>query len=97
MAAYGIDADFWAGRRVFVTGHTGFKGAWLTFRLLGLGAKVTGFALPPATQPNLFDSLGLADGIQHVLGDIRDAESLGAAVKAAQPDIVLHLAAQALV
>ena len=97
MAAYGVDADFWAGRRVFVTGHTGFKGAWLTFRLLGLGAKVTGFALPPATEPNLFESLGLADGMQHVPGDIRDAESLSTAVAAAQPEVVLHLAAQALV
>ncbi len=97
MAAYGVDPDFWAGRRVFVTGHTGFKGAWLLFRLLGLGARVSGYALSPATEPNLFESLGLASDIQHSLGDIRDAESLAATVAAAKPEIVFHLAAQALV
>ena len=97
MAAYGVDPHFWTGRKVFVTGHTGFKGAWLSFRLLGLGAKVSGFALPPATEPNLFESLGLAKGMQHSLGDIRDAESLNAAITEAQPEVVFHLAAQALV
>lgn len=85
------------GRRVFITGHTGFKGSWLAFILHEIGAKVRGFALPPATTVNHFDLLGLADKIEHVVGDIRDAEHLARAMAEFQPDIVLHLAAQALV
>lgn len=85
------------GRRVFITGHTGFKGSWLAFILHEIGAKVRGFALPPATTVNHFDLLGLADKIEHVVGDIRDAEHLARAIAEFQPDIVLHLAAQALV
>lgn len=87
----------YAGKKVLVTGHTGFKGAWLTEWLLSLGAKVTGFSLPPPTQPSLFEQLGLADRIQHIVGDVRDAQALSAAVLAAQPDFILHLAAQSLV
>ncbi len=85
------------GRRVFITGHTGFKGSWLAFILHEIGAKVRGFALPPATAVNHFDLLGLTDKIEHVVGDIRDAEHLARAMAEFQPDIVLHLAAQALV
>lgn len=87
----------YAGKMVFVTGHTGFKGAWLTEWLLSLGAKVTGFSLPPPTQPSLFDQLGLADRIRNIVGDVRDAQALAAAVTAARPDFIFHLAAQPLV
>lgn len=87
----------YAGKKVFVTGHTGFKGAWLTEWLLNLGAKVTGFSLPPPTQPSLFDQLGLAERINHIAGDVRDTAALSAAVAAAQPDFIFHLAAQPLV
>ena len=85
------------GRRVFVTGHTGFKGSWLTFWLLSLGAHVTGYSLEPPTEPALFDKLGLADRIDHNIGDIRDLKHLQGVMIAAQPEIVFHLAAQPLV
>ncbi len=97
MAAYGVDESFWRGRSVFVTGHTGFKGAWLTLRLLDLGAEVTGFALPPDSQPSLFEGLALASDISHIEGDVRDAQALDSALSHAKPEIVFHLAAQALV
>ena len=84
-------------RRVFVTGHTGFKGAWLSEWLLSLGAQVTGFALPPPTTPSLFEQLGLAARLSDVRGDVRDAAALDAALAAADPEIVFHLAAQPLV
>jgi len=85
------------GKRVLLTGHTGFKGAWLAEWLLGLGAKVTGLALPPATEPALFDQLGLAGRLDHRIGDIRDLATVRAVVAECQPDYVFHLAAQALV
>jgi CDP-glucose 4,6-dehydratase len=85
------------GKRVLITGHTGFKGAWLAEWLLGLGAEVTGLALPPPTTPALFDQLGLADRLRHVIGDVRDLASVRAVVDAARPDFVFHLAAQPLV
>ena len=87
----------WQGKRVLLTGHTGFKGAWLAARLHGLGAVVTGLALPPAPGPSLYEALGLAGGLaQHVV-DLRDEPAVKAAVAAARPEIVLHLAAQAIV
>ena len=89
--------DSYRGRRVFLTGHTGFKGSWLAEWLLGLGAEVTGYALPPPTQPALFEQLGLAGRLKHIEADIRDLARLTAAVKEAQPDFVFHLAAQPLV
>ena len=89
-----VDPDYWRGRRVFLTGHTGFKGAWLAFWLAEMGAEVTGYALPPLGEPALFDLLGLPPG--H-FADIRDAAALAAAVEAAQPEVVFHLAAQAIV
>ncbi|MFI3219153.1 MAG: CDP-glucose 4,6-dehydratase [Methylococcales bacterium] len=90
--------DFWQNKRVFLTGHTGFKGSWLALWLQFMGAKVTGYALSPPTEPNLFTVANIEQGlINHIIGDIRNAEQLKAAMQAAQPDIVLHLAAQALV
>jgi len=91
------DLNFFKGRRVFITGHTGFKGAWLTFWLLRRGALVTGFSLDVPTSPSLFESLGLARDIQHITGDIRDAEYLSNVLEGEQPEIVFHLAAQPLV
>jgi CDP-glucose 4,6-dehydratase len=91
------DLNFFTGRRVFITGHTGFKGTWLTLWLLRHGALITGFSLDVPTSPSLFDSLGLAADIQHVTGDIRDAEYLSNVLEGEQPEIVFHLAAQPLV
>ena len=85
------------GKRVLVTGHTGFKGTWLTFLLKELGAEVMGYALPPEPGPSHFMSLGMQGKINHVLGDVRDADDLNAAIQSFQPEIVFHLAAQALV
>jgi len=88
---------FYRGRRVLVTGHTGFKGSWLAHWLLSLGAEVHGVALAPATDPALFTALDLAPRMQHRLLDVRDADALTAAVAEIRPEVVLHLAAQSLV
>ena len=87
----------YAGKKVFVTGHTGFKGSWLCEWLLQLGAEVTGFSLQSPTQPALFDQLGLAPRLRHHIGDIRDRAALGRALAEAKPDFLFHLAAQPLV
>lgn len=92
-----VDPAFWQGRRVFMTGHTGFKGAWLSEWLLDLGAELTGYALAPPTEPSLFDQLGLAQRMHHIQADINDRQALAEAVVRADPEIVLHLAAQPLV
>jgi len=89
--------DTYRGKRVLITGHTGFKGSWLAEWLLGLGAQVTGLALPPPTEPALFDQLGLAERIDHVVGDIRDRDLVRKVVERVRPDFVFHLAAQPLV
>jgi CDP-glucose 4,6-dehydratase len=89
--------DFYRNKRVFLTGHTGFKGAWLALWLSEMGAQVTGYALPPATDPNLFFLTGLEERIQSISGDIRDLGRLSDAISQAKPDLVFHLAAQALV
>lgn len=86
-----------SGRRIFITGHTGFKGSWLTWWLLRLGADITGYALEPDTTPALFDLLDLRSRITHHAADICDLERLRAAISQTQPDVVLHLAAQPLV
>jgi CDP-glucose 4,6-dehydratase len=90
-------AETYAHHRVFVTGHTGFKGAWLAEWLATLGTEVTGYALDPPTQPNLFDALDLGSRVKHVVADIRNPDRLAAEVKAAQPSVIFHLAAQAIV
>lgn len=92
-----IDFDFYKGKRVFVTGHTGFKGTWLCRILVNAGAIVTGYSLEPPTTPNLFSLAGLEGKMTAVTGDIRDFEALFAAFQAAQPELVLHLAAQPIV
>jgi len=87
-----------AGKSVFVTGHTGFKGAWLALWLSRLGARVTGYSLPPPTQPSAFVAAGVRDVLaQHHEADIRDGARLAQAMQAAAPDVVFHLAAQPLV
>lgn len=91
------DPAFWRNRRVLLTGHTGFKGAWLTFWLSRMGANVTGLSLEPVTQPNLFELLDLSSDCHHLVGDIRDPETVKRAVAQSRPEVVLHLAAQALV
>jgi len=92
-----VSHSFWQGKRVLLTGHTGFKGAWLSLWLLHLGAKVTGLSLEPDTQPALFSQLNLATELDHHIGDIRDATSVKAIVERTKPDVVFHLAAQPLV
>lgn len=89
--------SFWRGRRVLLTGHTGLKGAWAFLWLQQLGAQVTGVALAPDTTPNLAEILGITGSPQSRLADIRDAAALRDVVEAAQPEFVLHMAAQALV
>ena len=89
--------DFWRGRRVLLTGHTGFKGAWAALWLMRLGARVTGFALPPEAEPSLYGLAGVAGDLDSRLGDLRTPQAVAAAVEAADPEIVLHFAAQPLV
>ncbi len=92
-----ITPSFWRGKRVFLTGHTGFKGSWLALWLQQLGAQVTGYALPPTTTPSLFELAGVAKHMHSILGDIRNPAALQQALETARPEIILHLAAQALV
>lgn len=92
-----MDLDFFKGKKVFITGHTGFKGTWLCRILLLAGADVTGYALPAPTEPNLFSMAGLESQIHSEIGDIRDLEHLKRTFEQAKPEIVIHLAAQPLV
>ena len=94
LVAYG---GFFKGKRVFLTGHTGFKGSWMTLLLQALGAEVTGYALTPDQEQNLFDSAGLVNKMTSHIGDIRELSALRDAMKKADPEIVIHMAAQALV
>ncbi|UCF67361.1 MAG: CDP-glucose 4,6-dehydratase [Acidobacteriota bacterium] len=90
-------AEAFRDKSVLVTGHTGFKGAWLSSWLLGLGARVAGFALSPPTEPSLFDKLGLDRCMAHRIGDVRDLEAVGQRVDEVEPEVVFHLAAQSIV
>lgn len=97
-AAMAATASFWSGKSVFLTGHTGFKGSWLGFWLSAMGARVTGYALEPPTTPSLFEAAALRDRLHRSeIADIRDRDRLEAALSAARPDIVIHMAAQPLV
>lgn len=91
------DRSFWKGRRVFLTGHTGFKGSWLSLWLEALGAEVTGYALDPPTQPNLFELADVAKSLRSIIGDVRDFPRLRAAVDECRPEVIIHMAAQSVV
>lgn len=94
----GVNPSFWRDKRVFLTGHTGFKGGWLSLWLQSMGAEVHGYALSPPTEPNFFTVTGVANGMaRSEISDIRDQEKLRDTMKAARPEIVFHLAAQPLV
>jgi CDP-glucose 4,6-dehydratase len=95
--AGGPTLEFWRDRRVLVTGHTGFKGSWLSLWLHALGAKVTGYALEPPTTPSLYNQACVGDVVSSITGDVRDAPRLAAAVADVGPQVVLHLAAQSVV
>jgi CDP-glucose 4,6-dehydratase len=98
MESMVINPDFWRGKRVFLTGHTGFKGGWLSLWLQSLGAEVFGYALHPATKPNLFTVADINQVMtESTIADIRDADKLTKAMQAAKADLVYHLAAQPLV
>jgi CDP-glucose 4,6-dehydratase len=92
-----MNPEFWQGKRVFLTGHTGFKGSWLSLWLQSLGAEVTGYALNPPTNPSLFEVAKVAEGMKSIIGDIRDLEALQNAIQNASPEVVIHMAAQPLV
>lgn len=92
-----LDRSFWKGRRVLVTGHTGFKGSWLSLWLESLGANVTGYALDPPTQPSLFEQAEVARCVRSICADIRDFPRVKATVAECRPDVVLHMAAQSVV
>src|SRR4051794_6304618 len=91
------DPLFWKDKRVFVTGHTGFKGSWLTLWLNRLGAKVTGYALQPPTQPSLFEQAGVSAEATSVFADLRDFPKLKAAIEESRPEVIIHMAAQSVV
>jgi CDP-glucose 4,6-dehydratase len=92
-----IDKALWKGRKVLVTGHTGFKGSWLSLWLHKLGARVFGFALPAPTSPSHFDLTGIGNSITSIIGDIRDLDLLYSVIAQHRPEIIFHLAAQSLV
>jgi CDP-glucose 4,6-dehydratase len=92
-----LDCSFWKGRRVLITGHTGFKGSWLCLWLHALKADVTGYALDPPTQPNLFEQAAVGGTVRSIYGDVRDFTALKAAVGECRPEIIIHMAAQSVV
>ena len=92
-----MDRNFWKGKKVFITGHTGFKGGWLSIWLAESGAKITGYSLKPETNPSLFKSCSIEKKINSIIGDVRDEKKLKKTILEAEPDIVFHLASQPLV
>ena len=92
-----MNPSFWNGKKVFLTGHTGFKGSWLSLWLQKLGAHVVGYALVPPTHPSLFDGARVAEGMTSIVGDVRNFGDLRKALTVHRPDIVIHMAAQSLV
>lgn len=92
-----IDLNFFNGKRILLTGHTGFKGSWMSHILINSGAKLTGYSLEPPTSPNLFEVAGVGEDMNSIIGDIRDLDSLMRAFNDTQPDIVIHMAAQPIV
>jgi CDP-glucose 4,6-dehydratase len=92
-----VNESFWQGKKVYLTGHTGFKGSWLSLWLVNMGAKLKGYAFLPPTQPSLFDVATVAANIDSEIGDIRDLDQLAKSMTAFDPDIVIHMAAQPLV
>lgn len=92
-----VNPDFWTGKKVYMTGHTGFKGSWLSLWLLGMGVKVKGFSLQPNTNPALFTSINIGKGMESEIGDIRNLEQLTRSIITFNPDILIHMAAQPLV
>jgi CDP-glucose 4,6-dehydratase len=92
-----MNSGFWQSRRVLITGHTGFKGSWLSLRLQCLGADVVGYALDPPTEPNLFKTAKVAEGMSSIAGDVLDRSALKSVIEKHQPEVVFHLAAQSLV
>ena len=92
-----FNPNFWQGKSVFLTGHTGFKGSWLSLWLKNLGAKLIGYSLPPPTDPSLFELVGIADNMVSIQGDVLNFENLKSAIKKYKPEIVIHMAAQSLV
>jgi len=97
MENVGLNRDFWRGRRIFLTGHTGFKGSWLALWLQRLGAQITGYSLKAPTEPSLFHAASVGSGMKSVLGDIRDFSSLQRSLGEARPEVVIHMAAQPIV
>jgi len=96
-AAGRVDPAFWRNRRVLLTGHTGFKGAWLALWLQSLGARVSGFSVDVATEPSLYELANVGEGMESIVGDVRDADAIAAAVASSAPEVVIHMAAQSLV
>src|SRR5207247_5245716 len=90
-----FNRSFWKSRRVFLTGHTGFKGSWLSLWLNALGAEVTGYALDPPTQPSLFEQAGVAGTVRSIRGDIRNFQNLKTALAECHPEVIIHMAAPA--
>jgi CDP-glucose 4,6-dehydratase len=92
-----MNRTFWKGKKVFVTGHTGFKGSWLTLWLKRMGSDIIGYSLSPPTDPNLFEIANVSEGINSIYGDIRDLHGLKRTLKSLNPEIVIHMAAQSIV
>lgn len=97
MEGLEMNSGFWKSKNILLTGHTGFKGSWLSLWLQRLGANVIGYSLPPPTKPNLFEIAKVAEGMTSIMGDIRDLSSLMIAIEEHTPEIIIHMAAQSLV